>query len=316
MNDNLAKYFDEVIKNNDDDAFEAFTMYIETKAKEVLKGINEAEKPIRLDGNDVLVNGKKVGTINHNADKEDGIEYTSEDGKKSKHETLPKLFDHLTKENKLEEAGAMHVLQTKKKGTDKWGTQFSGSKAECHQEWKDTKHDWEGHDHQVVPHKEDVSESASFNSLVGSLAKANEHKKKASEATDEASKKHHMGKYHESMAHYHSHEAGVANEKGDTVLRRKHEGEIGKHYDKAKEYNPKLAESLADAGNKELANKSEKAFKSFKNDDDLKLTKQAAHKDNADHSDAEKEKAAAAKAKAKARATVDAAAIRKVDWKL
>jgi len=54
----------------------------------------------------------------------------------------------------------LHILSTRKKGSnDKWGPQFSGSKSEVHQEWKDTKHDWEGYEHKIHPHDEDPNKA-------------------------------------------------------------------------------------------------------------------------------------------------------------
>jgi hypothetical protein len=48
----------------------------------------------------------------------------------------------------------LHGLYVGKKGSGKLHPQFSGSKAECHQEWKDTKKDWEKDDvHKVAPMK-------------------------------------------------------------------------------------------------------------------------------------------------------------------
>lgn len=161
-NENLANYFDAVIKKDDAAAFDAFSMYIEAKAKSMYKDmVEEAEKPVRLQGNDILVNGKKVGTIHHDTDKEDGISYTADGSdKKSKHDSLDHLFAHLAKEHKLEEGSELHVLSTRKKGTDKWGEQFSGTRKECADEWRDTKHDWAGHEHKIHKHEEPVKESA------------------------------------------------------------------------------------------------------------------------------------------------------------
>jgi hypothetical protein len=46
----------------------------------------------------------------------------------------------------------LHGLYVGKKGSGKLGLQHSGTKDECHQEWKDTKHDYEkGHVHKVAP---------------------------------------------------------------------------------------------------------------------------------------------------------------------
>jgi uncharacterized protein (DUF983 family) len=50
----------------------------------------------------------------------------------------------------------LHGLYVGKKGSGKLGLQHSGTKDECHQEWKDTKHDYEkGHVHKVAPIEHD-----------------------------------------------------------------------------------------------------------------------------------------------------------------
>jgi hypothetical protein len=110
----LGEYFDSVVKKDDATSFEAFTQYVETKGKSILKELmDEVKKPIRLKGNDVLVKGKKVGTISHDADKKDedgGVEYTCDtSGKKSKHDKLANLFAALAKEHKLEESDLAHA---------------------------------------------------------------------------------------------------------------------------------------------------------------------------------------------------------------
>lgn len=53
--------------------------------------------------------------------------------------------------------GKLHILSTRKKGTEEWHPQFSGTKSEVTQEWRDTKHDWAGHEHKIHPHDEDVN---------------------------------------------------------------------------------------------------------------------------------------------------------------
>lgn len=53
----------------------------------------------------------------------------------------------------------LHVLYTRKKGTEKWHPQFSGDKTEVKQEWQDTKHDWAGHEHSIHPHPVDPNKA-------------------------------------------------------------------------------------------------------------------------------------------------------------
>lgn len=72
------------------------------------------------------------------------------------------LKDKEVKESKLEESkDDLWVLYTAKKGTDEFHPQFSGTKKDCQDEWRDTKKDWEGYDHKIEKHveKEDVKES-------------------------------------------------------------------------------------------------------------------------------------------------------------
>lgn len=182
--EHLSEFFNDTVKNADDAvAFESYSLYFENKMRSLHKELlEEAEKPVRLKGNDVLVQGKKVGTINHDHEKEDAkIEYTCDtSGKKTSHDKLANLFAALAKEHKLEES------------------------------------------------------------------------------------------------------------------------------------------DLANAGSKALASKSEKEFKSFKNDDDLKLEKQKSHEDKADHDDSGKAKSAAEKRKNEAKKQAETAekSYRKIDWKV
>lgn len=61
----------------------------------------------------------------------------------------------------------LHGLYVGKKGSGKLGLQHSGTKAECHQEWKDTKHDYErGHVKKVVPIEHDKQEQIDEGVLV------------------------------------------------------------------------------------------------------------------------------------------------------
>jgi N-methylhydantoinase B/oxoprolinase/acetone carboxylase alpha subunit len=83
--EHLSEYFDAVVKKDDDAAQEAFSQYIEKKGKSILRELmDEVKKPIRLKGNDVLVKGKKVGTINNKLEgdkegEEPKVEYTCAD---------------------------------------------------------------------------------------------------------------------------------------------------------------------------------------------------------------------------------------------
>jgi hypothetical protein len=106
MQDDLKTVFDSVVKKDDDAASAAFSAYIDQKSVEVLKGLTEAKfkSPIQIKGNDVFVNGKKVGGVKHNAEENKGLEYTPTDGEKQKFPKLGDLYTHLGKEHKLSES--------------------------------------------------------------------------------------------------------------------------------------------------------------------------------------------------------------------
>ena len=142
MKEQLHKVVENTVKKNDDEAYKAFSAYINEKAASVLKKINEDKSPIKLKGNDVFVNAKKVGTIKHDANADDGIEYTSNDGKTSKFNELKDLYSHLGKECKLNESKKekTYALYVGKKGSGKLGIEFSGTREEVYAEradWKD-----------------------------------------------------------------------------------------------------------------------------------------------------------------------------------
>lgn len=104
MQDDLKTVFDSVVKKDDEAASAAFTAYLDQKAIEVMKKMNESKSPIQLKGNDVYVNGKKTGTVKHDAEENKDIQYEAVEGAKHKFKKLADLYVHLGKEHKLSEA--------------------------------------------------------------------------------------------------------------------------------------------------------------------------------------------------------------------
>lgn len=134
----LRDFVDAVIKSDDTAAKAAWQTYAVIKSKEVLK--EKAETPIKMKGNDLLVNGKVVGQVKHDVDDDKGIEFTC-DGKTKKFDDLKALYAHVGKEHKLNEGeDKLFALYVGKKGSGKLHIQFSGSKQDCldeKQSWKD-----------------------------------------------------------------------------------------------------------------------------------------------------------------------------------
>ena len=121
MQDDLKTVFDSVVKKDDDAARAAFASYVTQKSVEVLKKLNEDKSPIQLKGNDVMVNGKKVGAIKHNVEENKGIEYTPEGGEKQKFKKLGDLYTHLGKEHKLSESVVTGLIADYKDAAIKMG---------------------------------------------------------------------------------------------------------------------------------------------------------------------------------------------------
>jgi hypothetical protein len=109
MKDNLSKVFDATVQKDDPAAAAAFSDYIAQKTIEMIKAhkskINEDKSPIKLKGEDVFVNDKKVGRLKHHAEENKGLEYFPEGGgDKHKFAKLADLYTHLGKEHKLSES--------------------------------------------------------------------------------------------------------------------------------------------------------------------------------------------------------------------
>lgn len=100
MQEELKKYFDSLVKNDHDAAKQAYSNYVTAKASQVLKSLQESKSPIKMKGDDLYVNDKKVGTVKHDVDDSKGIEYTSADGKsKKKFDNVSDLYAHVSKEH-------------------------------------------------------------------------------------------------------------------------------------------------------------------------------------------------------------------------
>lgn len=100
MQEELKKYFDSSVKGDQEAAKQAYDNYVTAKATQIIKSLKEEKSPIKLKGNDVYVNDKKVGAVNHNVEDGKGIEYTSVDGKvKKSFKQLSDLYAHVGKEH-------------------------------------------------------------------------------------------------------------------------------------------------------------------------------------------------------------------------
>ncbi len=140
----LEEFFDAVVQKNDEAAAAAFDAYAPAKVVAMIKSVKEAESPIKLKGDDVYVNGKKVGCLKHDVDKDENLEFIPDQGKKAKFAKLPDLYAHLSKEYKLTEAKEekqLWGLYCGKRGSGKLGLEFSGTKKECEEEKHSYKED-------------------------------------------------------------------------------------------------------------------------------------------------------------------------------
>lgn len=137
----LRDFFDATVKKDDEAAKSAINAHIEEKAKEIIKLKEEAAKsPVKLKGNDLYVNDKKVGVVDHDPkDPKKGIKFTNTDGKATEYGDIPTLFKEVGAEHLKEAGGQLYALYTGTKGSGKLHLQFSGSKKECQEELADLK---------------------------------------------------------------------------------------------------------------------------------------------------------------------------------
>lgn len=113
--ESLDKFVDSVALSKDEDASEFFAEYVKSKARDVLtsKTLREfgGDSQIKLDGDDVMVSGKKVGEVKSDPGETDaGISFSTVDGSFSKEfNTISDLYEFLSdrynvKEGRVEDA--------------------------------------------------------------------------------------------------------------------------------------------------------------------------------------------------------------------
>jgi len=107
MNTKTALYesleaFVDAVANNDPEAEKvSMKSYITAKTKITLEG---GESNIKLDGDDVLVAGKKVGTFSHDVeDPNTSIQFEAADGEKAEFASLEELYGHLAEKYAVKE---------------------------------------------------------------------------------------------------------------------------------------------------------------------------------------------------------------------
>lgn len=145
-----------------------------------------------------------------------------------------KSYEKLVNEAKEQ---PLHILSTRKKGTEKWHPQFSGTKSEVKQEWQDTKHDWEGHEHKIHPHvdepKSPINENA-VSSFVHQRMTEALYGKDAS-AAEKAKKTGDMKSYHKHMIDHHNHWAKAMDDELDEPEESKfHKDRVAHHTNELK----------------------------------------------------------------------------------
>lgn len=93
--ESLSEWIDRVINGESDEDDNLFREYAKAKTKEIL-GEN-AQNPIQIKGDDVLVNNKKVGTVTSDPeDWDSGITFTTEDGSYSREfNTIEELYSFI-----------------------------------------------------------------------------------------------------------------------------------------------------------------------------------------------------------------------------
>lgn len=105
----LAGFIDAVANNDSETEQTSIKSYITAKTKLRLEA--EKNNPVKLSGDDVMVDGKKVGCIEHDIDdKESSIEFESTDGKtKKEFKSLEELYSYVTEKFGVKEEGMADV---------------------------------------------------------------------------------------------------------------------------------------------------------------------------------------------------------------
>ena len=100
--ESLEAFVDAVANNDPEAERDSMKSYITAKTKVTLEGNGESN--IKLDGDDVLVAGKKVGTLTHDLeDANASIQFEAADGEKAEFASLEELYGHLAEKFSVKE---------------------------------------------------------------------------------------------------------------------------------------------------------------------------------------------------------------------
>jgi len=100
--ESLEAFVDAVANNDTEAERDSMKSYITAKTKITLE--SGKENNIKLDGNDVLVAGKKVGTFSHDVeDSKTSIQFEAADGEKAEFASLEELYGHIAEKFSVKE---------------------------------------------------------------------------------------------------------------------------------------------------------------------------------------------------------------------
>lgn len=100
--ESLEAFVDAVANGNPEAERDSMKSYIVAKTKVTLEGNGGSN--IKLDGDDVLVAGKKVGTLSHDVEDDNAsIQFESSDGEKAEFGSLEELYSHLSEKFSVKE---------------------------------------------------------------------------------------------------------------------------------------------------------------------------------------------------------------------
>lgn len=117
--ENINNFVNKFIDDNNTDAIDLST-YIKNKAKEIVASyrdevVNESlgNSAIKFHGDEILVNGKIVGSVKNDSEDNSGIKFVPADGGKLKEfEDIEALYGYLANEYKITENGMTDGLGT------------------------------------------------------------------------------------------------------------------------------------------------------------------------------------------------------------
>jgi hypothetical protein len=123
--ESLEKFVDAVASGDKDVERDSMKSFIAAKAKITLEGV---DSKIKLDGDDVMVSGKKIGVISHDLDDKDSpIQFESDDGEhKQEFASVDELYSFVSEkynvnESAINEMDNCDCPKCKKKGCMKEG---------------------------------------------------------------------------------------------------------------------------------------------------------------------------------------------------